>query len=145
MVFCNKADPPRAAKLSTRSSKRNKPLPEVFDAPDPEEFLKKKRNKRGGKKKNKVPLIFANAGQFRELLESLNSIELNPQEEEMDNDEVQIPPQVYQQLSLFIGDLSFRNSFRCKLPNAEKFEENIRKAMMAAKFNANDVNRLRQW
>ena len=92
-----------------------------------------------------MPLIFANAGQFWELLESLNSIELNPQEEEMDNDEVQIPPQVYRQLSLFIGDLSFRNSFRCKMPNAEKFEENIRKAMMAAKFNANDVNRLRQW
>ena len=102
MVFCNKADPPRAAKLvSTRSTKRKKPLPEVFDAPDPEEVLKKR------KKKNKVPLIFSNAGQFRELLESLNSIDLNPQEEEMDNDEVQIPPQVYQQLSLFIGDLSF--------------------------------------
>ena len=140
MVFCNKADPPRAAKLvSTRSTKRKKPLPEVFDAPDPEEVLKKR------KKKNKVPLIFSNAGQFRELLESLNSIDLNPEEEEMDSDEVRIPPQVYRQLSLFIGDLSFRNSFRCKMPNAEKFEENIRKAMMAAKFNANDVNRLRQW
>ena len=145
MVFCNKADPPRAAKLSTRSSKRNKPLPEVFDAPDPEEFLKKKRNKRGGKKKNKVPLIFANAGQFWELLESLNSIELNPQEEKMDNNEVQIPPQVYQQLSLFIGDLSFQNSFFSKLPGAKKFEENLRKSMITAQFNANDVNSLRQW
>ena len=145
MVFCNKADPPRAAKVSTRSSKRNKPVPGLFDAPDPEEVRKKKKNKRGGKNKNKEPIIFANAGRFRELLEAFNSIALKPQEEEMDNDEVQIPPHVYQQLSLFIGDLSFGNSFRCKLPNAEKFEENIRKAMLAAKFNANDVNRLRQW
>ena len=139
MVFCNKEDPPRAAKVSTRSSKRNKPVPDVFDAPDPEEVLKKR------KKKNKVPLIFSNADQFRELLDSLNSVDLKPEEEEMDNDEVRIPPQVYRQLSLFIGDLSFGNSFRCKLTNADKFEENIRKAMVAAKFNANDVNRLRQW
>ena len=44
------------------------------------------------------------------MLGVLNSIELKPQEEEEDNDEVQIPPQAYEQLSLF-SDLSFQNFF----------------------------------
>ena len=35
------------------------------------------------------------------MLGALNSIELKPQEEEEDNNEVQIPPQAYEQLSLF--------------------------------------------
>ena len=112
MVFGNKSAPPSAAKLrATRSSKRDQPLPELFGAPDPEECRKQKKNKRGGKGKNNEPLIFANAGHFREMLEVLNSIELKPQEEEEDNDEVQIPPQAYEQLSLFSEVYRFKTFF----------------------------------
>ena len=146
MVFGNNLSPPSAAKLrATRSSNLDQPLPELFDLPDPEGRPKRKKTKRGGKEENNVPLIFSNSGYFQEMLGILNSIELKPPEEEEDNDEVQIPPQAYEQLYLFFGGLLFQNSFFSKLPGAKKFEENLRKSMIAAQFNANDVNSLRQW
>ena len=74
-------------------------------------YVHRKRIKGGGKGKNNEPLIFANAGHFRDMLGVLNSIELKPQKEEEDNDEVQIPPQAYEQLSLFSEVYRFKTFF----------------------------------